>query len=145
MSFLILSALAHCLLCLLARCISAEIRVLVLLASLRPACSLRCICSSPLAFVSVRTKPQQHQWQPWPASKPAAHQHYKSLQSSLFLFCPADYSFGSATSPSVFSFCFPSVSAPLASPTSIKFHLLTASCSHVLTLLSGFAPLCCTL
>lgn len=64
----------------------AEIRVLVLLASLRPACSLRCICSSTHAFVTVRTKPQQHQRQQRPASKPAAHQHYKSLQSPLFLF-----------------------------------------------------------
>lgn len=64
----------------------AEIQVLLLLASLRPVCSLRCICSSAYAFVSVRTKLQQHRWQQRPASKPAANQHYKSLQSSLFLF-----------------------------------------------------------
>lgn len=69
------------------RCVFlAEIQGLVWLASLRPACSLRCICSSTRAFVSVRTKLQQHQWQQRPASKPAAHQHYKSLQSSPFLF-----------------------------------------------------------
>lgn len=69
------------------RCVFlAEIQGLVWLASLRPACSLRCICSSTRAFVSVRTKPQQHQWQQRPASKPAAHQDYKSLQSSPFLF-----------------------------------------------------------
>lgn len=43
----------------------------------------------------------------------------------------------------------PSVSAPLAPPTSIKFHLLCASCSYVVVLLYGFAsysvikaPLC---
>lgn len=43
----------------------------------------------------------------------------------------------------------PSVSAPLAPPTAIKFHLLCASCSYVVELLYGFAsysvikaPLC---
>lgn len=47
-----------------------KIPLLVLLASLRPACSLRWICSSTHAFVSVRTKPQRRQWQqPQPASK----------------------------------------------------------------------------
>lgn len=76
----ILSAWAHCLLCLLALFLS-EIQVLVLLAALRPACSLRCIASSTHAFVSVRAKLQQ-----WPASKPAAYQHYKSPQSAPFLF-----------------------------------------------------------
>lgn len=117
----------------------AEFWVLVLLASLRPACSLRCICSSPHAFVSVRTKLQQR-----PASKPAAHQHYKSLQSSPFLFV-----FLAIVQLCYFAFCLfiplPSVSALLASPTSIKFHLLSASCSYVLVLFYGFASLCRTL
>lgn len=71
--FSILSARGHCLLYLLDRVLLAPCRkipLLVLLASLRPACSLRWICSSTHAFVSVRTKPQRRQWQqPQPASK----------------------------------------------------------------------------
>lgn len=114
-----------------------------------PACSLRCICSSTRAFVSARTKPQQHQWQQRPATKPAVHQHYSTnlSEASPFLFAFLAvvrlWYLASYLSHS------PSVSAPLAPPTSIKFYLLCASCSYVVALLYGFAsysvikaPLC---
>lgn len=126
-----------------------KIPFLVLLASLRPACSLRWICSSTHAFVSVRTKPQRRQWrQPQPASKTCSTptlQISPKLPISFLFFClPVDgwallllclLSFHSAFRLFLHRW--------LLQP-SRKFHLPGASCSYVLALFAAL-PLCAVL